>query len=150
VADGFLMGGLHESLLPRLCMIGNGPLRVLPAGKVNRQHRGNLRRTMAIPRLQPHPNAPMSLHPPRLRQPSVEHLLIQDMSKPIPPTHRPIRPCRQPTRLQERPPLGEHLTALLDQVECGLQACRHTRHRKLDHGYAGHVQQAPLIGAQLP
>jgi hypothetical protein len=64
VADGFLMGGLHESLLPRLCMIGDGPLRVLPAGKVHRQHRGNLRRTVAIPRLQPHPNAPMSLHPP--------------------------------------------------------------------------------------
>ena len=51
----------------------------------------------------------MPPHPPRRRQPPVQHLLIQRMPKAILPTHRPIRPRRQPRRLQELPPLRQRL-----------------------------------------
>ena len=87
----------------RLVPIPHGPPGVAPALEVHGQRHRDLRHLRPIARLQPQADGPMTAHPPPTADSPVQHLLIQRMAKPVPPTHGAIRPRRQPPIFDELP-----------------------------------------------
>jgi hypothetical protein len=95
------MGIAPGGVFGRLLRIADGRRSGAAALEMDRELGRDLPGPGAIPRLQPHANAPVELHPPRRPYLVIQDLLIQGMLKAVAAPAGAIRPHPQPRIVDE-------------------------------------------------
>ena len=146
--DRFVMGIPPGGVFCRLLRIVDSLRGGAAALEMDRELGGDLPGPGAIPRLQPHANAPVQLPPPRRPDLVIQDLLVQGMLKAVAAPAGAIRPHRQPRVVEEVLLRRQPFTHRLDVLHGGLAARRHGRHRKRLAHHAGRLQHPTHRGRQ--